>query len=107
MGNILLDELELLPNFAGEAKEVAQRVALAAHSQYTRDAPAGPSDSAQRVPWQQIEDLAAAVRRQRFCRDLFYRGQAGQTYIATHEATGLVVKVRPDLLIIVPKRGGA
>ena len=45
------------------------------------------------------------MRRQRFCRDLFYRGQAGQTYIATHEATGLVVKVRPDLLIISPKTG--
>ena len=45
------------------------------------------------------------MRRQRFCRDLFYRGQVGQTYIATHEATGLVVKVRPDLLIISPKTG--
>ena len=59
----------------------------------------------QRVPWQQIEDLAAAVRRQRFCRDLLYRGQAEQTHTATHEATGLVVKVRPDLMITSPKTG--
>jgi hypothetical protein len=61
--------------------------------------------TAQRVPWQQIEDLAAAVRRQRFCRDLLYRGQAEQTHTATHEATGLTVKVRPDLLITSPKTG--
>ena len=57
----------------------------------------------QRVPWAQIEDLAAAVRRQRFCRDLLYRGQAEQTHTATHKAThkatGLVVKVRSDLMI--------
>ena len=32
MGNVLLDEFELSPNLAGEAKEVAQRVALAAPS---------------------------------------------------------------------------
>ncbi len=59
----------------------------------------------QRVPWQQIEELAAAVRRQRFCRDLLYRGEAEQTHTATHEATGLVVKVRPDLMITCPKTG--
>ena len=59
----------------------------------------------QRVPWAQIEDLAAAVRRQRFCRDLLYRGQAEQTHTATHEATGLTVKVRPDLMITSPKTG--
>ena len=59
----------------------------------------------QRVPWAQIEELAAAVRRQRFCRDLLYRGQAEQTHTATHEATGLVVKVRPDLMVTSPKTG--
>ncbi|MGI4886166.1 MAG: PD-(D/E)XK nuclease-like domain-containing protein [Janthinobacterium lividum] len=59
----------------------------------------------QRVPWAQIKDLAAAVRRQRFCRDLLYRGQAEQTHTATHEATGLTVKVRPDLMITSPKTG--
>ncbi|HEX8429197.1 PD-(D/E)XK nuclease-like domain-containing protein [Hymenobacter sp.] len=59
----------------------------------------------ERLPWQQIEDLAAAVRRQRFCRDLLYRGQAEQTHTATHEATGLTVKVRPDLTITSSKTG--
>ena len=59
----------------------------------------------QRVPWAQIEDLAAAVRRQRFCRDLLYRGQAEQTHTATHEATGLTVKVRSALVITSPKTG--
>jgi hypothetical protein len=67
--------------------------------------PAQYQRTAQRVPWQQIEDLAAAVRRQRFCRDLLYRGQSEQTHTATHEATGLTVKVRPDLLITSPKTG--
>ena len=61
--------------------------------------PARYERTTQRVPWAQIEDLAAAVRRQRFCRDLLYRGQAEQTHTATHEATGLVVKVRPALMI--------
>ena len=32
--------------------------------------PARYERTTQRVPWAQIEDLAAAVRRQRFCRDL-------------------------------------
>ena len=41
--------------------------------------------------------------RQRFCRDLLYRGEAELTHTATHEATGLVVKVRPDLMITSPK----
>ena len=59
----------------------------------------------QRVPWQQIEDSAAAVRRQRFCRDLLHGGQAEQTHIATHEATRLVLKVRPNLMITSPKIG--
>ena len=44
------------------------------------------------------------MRRQRFCRDLLYRGQAEQTPSATHGATCLVVKVRPDLMIS-PKTG--
>ena len=44
------------------------------------------------------------MRRQRYPRHLLYRGQAEQTYTATHEATGLLVKVRPDLLINSPKR---
>ena len=67
--------------------------------------PAQYQRTAQRVPWQQLEDLAAAVRRQRFCRDLLYRGQAEQTHTATHAATGVHVKIRPDLLHVSPRIG--
>lgn len=67
--------------------------------------PARYARTPQRVPWQQLEDPAAAVRRQRFCRDLLYRGQAEQTYTATHAATSLTVKERPDLMITSPKTG--
>ena len=44
-------------------------------------------------------ELAAAVRRHRYCRDLLYRGRAEQSYTATHTATGVGVKLRPDLLV--------
>ena len=47
-------------------------------------------------------ELAAAVRRHRFCRDLLYRGRAEQSYTATHTATGVGVKLRPDLLVRSP-----
>ncbi len=55
---------------------------------------------------QQAKQLAAAVRRQRYPRHLIYssQGQAEQSFTATHEPTGLLVKVRPDLLIDSPKR---
>ena len=49
--------------------------------------------------WADLETLARQVRRQRYCRDLLYRGQAEQSYTATHTATGVAVKLRPDLLI--------
>ena len=42
------------------------------------------------------------MRRQRYCRDLLYRGQAEQSYTATHTATGVGVKLRPDLLVRSP-----
>jgi len=50
--------------------------------------------------------LARTVKRQRYPRHLIYsaHGQAEQSYTATHEPTGLLVKVRPDLLIDSPKR---
>ena len=48
--------------------------------------------------------LARAVRRQRYPRHVLYRGVPEQSYTATHEATGLLVKVRPDLLIDSPQR---
>ena len=57
------------------------------------------------IKWADLEQLARQVRRQRYCRDLLYRGQAEQSYTATHEATGLTVKVRPDLMITSPKTG--
>ncbi|GAA3987144.1 PD-(D/E)XK nuclease-like domain-containing protein [Hymenobacter antarcticus] len=62
-----------------------------------------PADHHQR---QAASQLAAAVRRRRYPRHLIYsaRGQAEQSYTATHEPTGLLVKVRPDLLIDSPKR---
>ncbi|AII54299.1 hypothetical protein [Hymenobacter sp. APR13] len=39
------------------------------------------------------------MRRQRYCRDLLYRGHAEQSYIAIHAATGVGGKLRPDLLV--------
>ena len=51
------------------------------------------------IKWADLEQLARQVRRQRYCRDLLYRGQAEQSYTATHTATGVGVKLRPDLLI--------
>ena len=62
-----------------------------------------PADHRQR---QAAAQLATAVRRRRYPRHLIYtsRGQAEQSYTAIHEPTGLLVKVRPDLLIDSPKR---
>ena len=51
------------------------------------------------IRWTDLEQLARQVRRQRYCRDLLYRGQAEQSYTATHTATGVGVKLRPDLLV--------
>ena len=54
------------------------------------------------IKWTDLEMLARQVRRQRYCRDLLYRGQAEQSYTATHTATGVGVKLRPDLLVRSP-----
>ena len=51
------------------------------------------------IKWNDLEQLARQLRRQRYCRDLLYRGQAEQSYTATHTATGAGVKLRPDLLV--------
>ena len=51
------------------------------------------------IKWTDLETLARQVRRQRYCRDLLYRGQAEHSYTATHTATGVGVKLRPDLLV--------
>ena len=51
------------------------------------------------IKWDDLEQLARQVRRQRHCRDLLYRGQAEHSYTATHTATGVAVKLRPDLVV--------
>ncbi|GAA3967384.1 PD-(D/E)XK nuclease-like domain-containing protein [Hymenobacter antarcticus] len=48
--------------------------------------------------------LARVIKRYRYPRHVCYLGQAEQSYTATHEPTGLTVKVRPDLLIDSPKK---
>ena len=67
-----------------------------------------PADHRQRQAAAQLAaaQLATAVRRRLYPRHLIYssRGQAEQSYTATHEPTGLLVKVRPDLLVDSPKR---
>lgn len=52
-----------------------------------------------------LESLATTVRRQRYCRDLLHRGTPELTHTATHTATGLTVKIRPDLLLTTPRLG--
>ena len=61
--------------------------------------------TAERCDWPLVETLAAAVRRQRYCRDLLFRGHAEQTHTATHATTGVHVKIRPDLLHVSPRIG--
>jgi PDDEXK-like domain of unknown function (DUF3799) len=48
--------------------------------------------------------LARVIRRHRYPRHVLYRGVPEQSYTAVHAATGLLVKVRPDLIIDSPKR---
>jgi hypothetical protein len=67
---------------------------------FTSTNPEDPLDHHQR---QQAAALAIAIRRRRYPRHVLYLGQPEQSYTATHEATGLTVKVRPDLLIDSPK----
>ncbi|SDY30335.1 PD-(D/E)XK nuclease-like domain-containing protein [Hymenobacter psychrophilus] len=54
------------------------------------------------IRWAELEQLARQVRRQRFCRDLLYRGTPELTHTALYLETGLLVKVRPDLLVRSP-----
>jgi hypothetical protein len=56
----------------------------------------------EKCQWNLLEQLARQVRRQRYCRDLLYRGTAELTHTATHTATGVQVKIRPDLLVTSP-----
>ena len=59
----------------------------------------------EKCQWNLLERLARQVRRQRYCRDLLHRGTAELTHTATHNATGVQVKIRPDLLHISPRIG--
>ncbi|GAA4361796.1 hypothetical protein GCM10023185_29070 [Hymenobacter saemangeumensis] len=54
------------------------------------------------IRWAELETLARQVRRQRYCRDLLHRGTPELTHTAIHTATGVGVKVRPDLLVRSP-----
>ena len=54
------------------------------------------------IKWADLETLARQVRRQRYCRDLLYRGTPELTHTVTHTATDVQVKIRPDLLVISP-----
>lgn len=51
------------------------------------------------IRWADLETLARQVRRHRYCRDLVHRGTPELTHTAIHTATGVGVKVRPDLLV--------
>lgn len=62
--------------------------------------PATYARTQEKCPWQQLEQLARQVRRHRYCRDLLYRGTPELTHTATHTATGVAVKIRPDLFVI-------
>ncbi len=57
----------------------------------------------ERSQWAAAGELARVIKRHRYTRHVIYLGQAEQSYTATHEATGLTVKVRPDLLINSPQ----
>lgn len=58
----------------------------------------------ERTQYEAAGQLARVIKRHRYPRHVCYLGQAEQSYTAIHEATGLTVKVRPDLLIDSPKK---
>jgi Zn-finger nucleic acid-binding protein len=60
--------------------------------------------SRERSQWAAAGELARVIKRHRYPRHVCYLGQAEQSYTATHEATGITVKVRPDLLIDSPQK---
>ena len=55
------------------------------------------------LKFRQFEELAATNRR-RYPRHVIYFGHVNQSNTATHTATCVIVKVRPDLLIDSPQR---
>ena len=76
-----------------------QALAFGAHFHSATLEPTTYQRTSEKCPWEQLEQLARQVRRQRYCRDLLYRGTAELTHTATHTATGVAVKIRPDLLV--------
>ncbi|RTQ45844.1 hypothetical protein EJV47_23735 [Hymenobacter gummosus] len=77
-----------------------QALAFGAHFHAATLEPATYARTDERgIRWADLETLARQVRRQRYCRDLLYRGTAELTHTATHTATGVQVKIRPDLLV--------
>jgi hypothetical protein len=64
--------------------------------------PATYTRTEEKCQWNLLEQLARQVRRQRFCRDLLHRGTPELTHTAIHTATGVGVKVRPDLMVSSP-----
>ena len=79
-----------------------QALAFGSHFHSATLEPATYARTEEKCPWPQLEQLARRVRRHRYCRDLLYRGTAELTHTATHTATGVQVKIRPDLLVISP-----
>jgi len=57
----------------------------------------------ERAQWAAAGQLARTIKRHRCPRHVCHKGRAEQSYTATHTATGLLVKVRPDLLINSPQ----
>lgn len=72
--------------------------------QYQRLGDEFPFDAKGYAQWKAAGELARVIKRHRYPRHVCYLGQAEQSYTATHEPTGLVVKVRPDLLIDSPQK---
>ena len=76
-----------------------QALAFGSHFHTATLEPATYARTTEKCPWEQLEQLARQVRRHRYCRDLLYRGTPELTHTATHTATGVAVKIRPDLLV--------
>ncbi|NVO29678.1 PD-(D/E)XK nuclease-like domain-containing protein [Hymenobacter lapidiphilus] len=105
----LADELLGCPRVVNQYRSAALNFGAYFHSATLEPdtfSPINPDDARDEQQRQQAAQLATAIRRRRYPRHVIYssRGQAEQTYTATHEPTGLLVKVRPDLLIDSPKR---
>lgn len=79
-----------------------QALAFGSHFHSATLEPATYARTQEKCPWQQLEQLARQVRRHRYCRDVLYRGTAELTHTATHTATDVQVKIRPDLVVVSP-----